>query len=108
MASFNQTVYQYTNGKYSLGPQDGTSGSFAKTVGQAANQVATKDLKTEENTVYELDPECLRHKEEQRQLEEKRKQEKQENDNYRMQKRPEKRNQNNMWIICWLLLVICQ
>ena len=53
MASFNQTVYQYTNGKYSLEPQDGTSGSFAKTVGQAANQVATKDLKTEENTVYE-------------------------------------------------------
>ena len=53
MASFNQTVYQYTNGKYSLGPQDGASGSFAKTVGQAANQVATKDLKTEENTVYE-------------------------------------------------------
>lgn len=41
------------NGKYSLGPQDGASGSFAKTVGQAANQVATKDLKTEENTVYE-------------------------------------------------------
>ena len=40
--------------------------------------------------------------------EEKRKQEKQENDNYRMQKRPEKRNQNNMWIICLLLLVICQ
>lgn len=64
-------------------------------------------LVEEENTVYELDPECLRHKE-QRQLEEKRKQEKQENDNYRMQKRPEKRNQNNMWIICWLLLVICQ
>ena len=62
-------------------------------------------LVEEENTVYELDPECLRHKEEQRQLEEKRKQEKQENDNYRMQKRPEKRNQNNMWIICWLLLV---
>lgn len=52
-------------------------------------------LVEEENTVYELDPECLRHKEEQRQLEEKRKQEKQENDNYRMQKRPEKRNQNN-------------
>ena len=44
-------------------------------------------LVEEENTVYELDPECLRHKEEQRQLEEKRKQEKQENDNYRMQKR---------------------
>ena len=65
-------------------------------------------LVEEENTVYELDPECLRHKEEQRQLEEKRKQEKQENDNYRMQKRPEKRNQNNMWIICLLLLVICQ
>ena len=43
-------------------------------------------LVEEENTVYELDPECLRHKEEQRQLEEKRKQEKQENDNYRMQK----------------------
>ncbi len=40
-------------------------------------------LVEEENTVYELDPECLRHKEEQRQLEEKRKQEKQENDNYR-------------------------
>ena len=38
-------------------------------------------LVEEENTVYELDPECLRHKEEQRQLEEKRKQEKQENDN---------------------------
>ena len=53
-------------------------------------------LVEEENTVYELDSECLRHKEEQRQLEEKRKQEKQENDNYRMQKRPEKRNQNNM------------
>ena len=34
-------------------------------------------LVEEENTVYELDPECLRHKEEQRQLEEKRKQEKQ-------------------------------
>ena len=65
-------------------------------------------LVEEENTVYELDSECLRHREEQRQLEEKRKQEKQENDNYRMQKRPEKRNQNNMWIICWLLLVICQ
>lgn len=47
-------------------------------------------LVEEENTVYELDPECLRHKEEQRQLEEKRKQKKQENDNYRMQKRPEK------------------
>ena len=46
-------------------------------------------LVEEENTVYELDPECLRHKEEQRQLE-------------------EKRNQNNMWIICLLLLVICQ
>ena len=30
-------------------------------------------LVEEENTVYELDPECLRHKEEQRQLEEKRK-----------------------------------
>ena len=29
-------------------------------------------LVEEENTVYELDPECLRHKEEQRQLEEKR------------------------------------
>ena len=28
-------------------------------------------LVEEENTVYELDPECLRHKEEQRQLEEK-------------------------------------
>lgn len=41
-------------------------------------------LVEEENTVYELDSECLRHKEEQRQLEEKRKQEKQENDNYRM------------------------
>ena len=27
-------------------------------------------LVEEENTVYELDPECLRHKEEQRQLEE--------------------------------------
>ena len=65
-------------------------------------------LVEEENTVYELDSECLRHKEEQNQLEEKRKQEKQENDNYRMQKRPEKRNQNNMWIICLLLLVICQ
>ena len=65
-------------------------------------------LVEEENTVYELDSECLRHKEEQRQLEEKRKQEKQENDNYRMQKRPENRNQNNMWIICLLLLVICQ
>ena len=38
-------------------------------------------LVEEENTVYELDPECLRHKEEQKQLEEKRKQEKQENDN---------------------------
>ena len=49
-------------------------------------------LVEEENTVYELDPECLGHKEEQRQLEEKRKQEKQENDNYRMQKRPEKRD----------------
>ena len=46
-------------------------------------------LVEEENTVYELDSECLRHKEEQRQLE-------------------EKRNQNNMWIICLLLLVICQ
>ena len=34
-------------------------------------------LVEEENTVYELDPACLRHKEEQRQLEEKRKQEKQ-------------------------------
>ena len=32
-------------------------------------------LVEEENTVYELDPECLRHKEEQRQLEEKRKKE---------------------------------
>ena len=57
---------------------------------------------------FDQDPACLRHKEEQRQQEEKRKQEKQENDNYRMQKRPEKRNQNNMWIICLLLLVICQ
>ena len=32
-------------------------------------------LKIAKNTVYELDPECLRHKEEQRQLEEKSKQE---------------------------------
>lgn len=65
-------------------------------------------LVEEENTVYELDPECLKRKEEQRQWEEKRKQEKQESDNYRIQNRPEKRNQNNMWIICLLLLVICQ
>lgn len=65
-------------------------------------------LVEEENTVYELDSECLKRKEEQRQWEEKRKQEKQESDNYRMQNRPEKRNQNNMWIICLLLLVICQ
>lgn len=64
-------------------------------------------LVEEENTVYELDPECLRHKEEQRQLEEKRKQEKQENDNYRMQKRPEKRIRTYV-DICLLLLVICQ
>ena len=46
-------------------------------------------LVEEENTVYELDTACLRHKEEQKQLEEKRKQEKQENDNYWMQKRPD-------------------
>ena len=66
-------------------------------------------LVEEENTVYELDPECLRHKEEQRQLEEK-----EETGKIKRMitigcRRDQKKwNQNNMWIICLLLLVICQ
>ncbi len=48
-------------------------------------------LVEEENTVYELDPECSKAQRRTKTLEEKRKQEKQENDNYRMQEETRKK-----------------
>lgn len=51
--NFNQTLYNMTNGKYSLGSMNGVENTFVDTVGHGVVQVATKDFKTEGNTVYE-------------------------------------------------------
>ncbi len=62
----------------------------------------------EENTVYELDPECLKRKEEQRKRQETDKKENLGKNDYQMQKTQRERKQNNLWIICLLLLIINQ
>ena len=62
----------------------------------------------EENTVYELDPECLKRKEEQRKREEADKKEKQRKDNYQMQRVQNGTKWNHLWIICLLLLIVNQ
>lgn len=58
----------------------------------------------EENTVYELDPECLKRKEEQRKRDEESKKEKR--NDYQMQRIRKGREQSNLWVICLLLLII--
>lgn len=58
----------------------------------------------EENTVYELDPECLKRKEEQRKRDEESKKEKR--NDYQMQRIRKGRKQSNLWVICLLLLII--
>lgn len=56
----------------------------------------------EENTVYELDPECLKRKEEQRKKE---KQTKDEN-KYKVQKTSGNQNPSVLWIFCLLCLIV--
>lgn len=53
----------------------------------------------EENTVYELDPECLKRKEEQKKQEEQRK------DHHRIQKMSRSENQNTLWVLLFILFV---
>lgn len=56
----------------------------------------------EENTVYELDPECLKRKEEQKKKE---KQTKEEN-KYKVQKTSRHQNPSGLWIFCLLCLIV--
>lgn len=53
----------------------------------------------EENTVYELDSECLKRKEEQKQ---------QEKECHRMQKMSRRENRNDLWILLLVLLIGCK
>lgn len=56
-------------------------------------------LVEEENTIYELDPECLKRKEEQKK--------KKETNTYKMQRT--KHNKGcNIWLICLIMLIIGQ
>lgn len=52
MASAGQTLHDYTDGKYSLGSQD-LNLNFGEKVAYAAENYLTKDVRTEDNTVYE-------------------------------------------------------
>lgn len=63
----------------------------------------------EENTVYELDAECLKRKEEQkkREREKKEQREKQNKNSYKTQKTTcKKQNQSNVWMLCLLFLIL--
>ena len=51
--SWADDIHSYTNGRFSVGPQDGVENTFIENVGSAATQIATKDFRTEENTVYD-------------------------------------------------------
>ena len=53
----------------------------------------------EENTVYELDPECLKRKEEQKKQEEQRK------DHHRIQKMSRSENKNTLWVLLFILFI---
>lgn len=57
----------------------------------------------EENTVYELDPECLRRKEEQKRKENQKKP-KDEN-KYKVQKASRNQNSSVLWILCLLFVI---
>ena len=62
-------------------------------------------LVEEENTVYELDLECLKRKEEQ---EKKQSQQRtQEKSVYKVQKVCKNRWQSNVWFVCLLFLIFC-
>lgn len=52
----------------------------------------------EENTVYELDPECLKRKEEQKKMEETKP--------CKMQKQSRNQQNNLIWILCLCILCI--
>ena len=62
----------------------------------------------EENTVYELDAECLKRKEEQKRRQRDSKEIRNKN-SYHAQKRKaicRKQNQPNIWILCLLFLIV--
>lgn len=58
----------------------------------------------EENTVYELDPECLKRKEEQRKREEELKRK----NKYVVQNTPKSSGCCMIWVVCLLCLIINQ
>ncbi len=63
----------------------------------------------EENTVYELDAECLKRKEEQKRKEQEKKdqREKQNKNSYKAQKTMcKKQNRSDLWILCLLFLIL--
>lgn len=63
----------------------------------------------EENTVYELDAECLKRKEEQKRKEQEKKdqKEKRKKNSYKAQKTMcNKQNQPDLWLLCLLCLLI--
>lgn len=63
----------------------------------------------EENTVYELDAECLKRKEEQkrREREKEEQREKQKKSSYKAQKTMcKKQNRSNVWMLCLLFLIL--
>lgn len=57
----------------------------------------------EENTVYELDPECLKRKEEQKKKESQKNTQKK--STYKVQKVSKNEQQSKIWLICLLLLM---
>lgn len=57
----------------------------------------------EENTVYELDPECLKRKEEQKKMEEQKKTKNEKK--YKVQKISRNQNLPVLWILCLLFFV---
>ena len=56
----------------------------------------------EENTVYELDPECLKRKEERKKWEEQR------NNDHKIQKMSKCQNNCNLFIVVCALWILCQ
>ena len=63
----------------------------------------------EENTVYELDAECLKRKEEQkrREREKKEQREKQKKNGYKAQKATcSKQNRSDLWRLCLLFMIL--
>lgn len=61
-------------------------------------------LVEEENTVYELDPECLKRKEEQK----KRKEQRKVYETKTIQKMTRNKKQTNLWMIILVLWIVCQ